>query len=131
MGLAWTQMGGAALYVETVQDPLLTRPEMRITGQLGDVMKESTSISYTYPYVTFLLFVFVYLFVICILTRVVDMPRTTSNKSCKETASSRERHCTCTSPKVLRQRMVPLQALLWSRLSSPSHSTSQCSTTLR
>lgn len=41
-------MGGAALYVETVQDPLLSRPEMRITGQLGDVMKESTSISYTY-----------------------------------------------------------------------------------
>jgi ATP-dependent Lon protease len=48
MGLAWTQLGGVALYVETVQDPLLTRPEMRITGQLGDVMKESTSIAYTY-----------------------------------------------------------------------------------
>jgi ATP-dependent Lon protease len=48
MGLAWTQFGGAALYVETVQDPLNSRPEMRITGQLGEVMKESTSIAYTY-----------------------------------------------------------------------------------
>lgn len=49
MGLAWTQLGGSALYVETVVDPLLSRPEMRITGQLGEVMKESTSIAYTYP----------------------------------------------------------------------------------
>jgi len=48
MGLAWTQLGGAALYVETVQDPLSSRPEMRITGQLGEVMKESTAIAFTY-----------------------------------------------------------------------------------
>lgn len=48
MGLAWTQLGGAALYVETVQDPLSSRQEMRITGQLGEVMKESTAIAFTY-----------------------------------------------------------------------------------
>jgi ATP-dependent Lon protease len=42
-GLAWTQAGGDILYIET----LLTkgRGEVKITGQLGDVMKESALIA--------------------------------------------------------------------------------------
>ncbi|XP_038632439.1 lon protease homolog, mitochondrial [Scyliorhinus canicula] len=52
MGLAWTAMGGSTLFVETS----LRRPRDReskdgsleMTGQLGDVMKESAKIAYTY-----------------------------------------------------------------------------------
>ncbi len=42
-GLAWTQVGGEILYIET----LLTKGEgkITITGQLGDVMKESAQIA--------------------------------------------------------------------------------------
>ncbi|PFH56043.1 hypothetical protein XA68_17148 [Ophiocordyceps unilateralis] len=50
MGLAWTQMGGAALYIESiVQAPLRpsTRPSLEITGNLKPVMKESTAIAYS------------------------------------------------------------------------------------
>lgn len=51
MGLAWTSMGGSALYVESCVDGGLTeksRPNFLRTGQMGDVMKESTSIAYTF-----------------------------------------------------------------------------------
>lgn len=51
MGLAWTQMGGAALYVESILESALTRdsrPGMTITGNLKSVMKESTSIAYSF-----------------------------------------------------------------------------------
>jgi len=48
MGLAWTRLGGATLYVETTQDRLSNKPHLKGTGQMGDVMKESTSIAYTY-----------------------------------------------------------------------------------
>ncbi|CAG7833864.1 unnamed protein product, partial [Allacma fusca] len=53
MGLAWTAMGGSTLFIETS----LRRPKpakkdeqgsLEITGQLGDVMKESCQIAYTY-----------------------------------------------------------------------------------
>lgn len=55
MGLAWTAMGGSTLFVETS----LRRPQpsgskedkdgsLEVTGQLGDVMKESARIAYTY-----------------------------------------------------------------------------------
>ncbi len=47
MGLAWTGMGGATLYVESVVDKLSSRVELRATGQMGEVMKESTNIAYT------------------------------------------------------------------------------------
>lgn len=55
MGLAWTSMGGAALYVETQGIKRGLDPEgktrgggtIKVTGQLGDVMKESTQIAYT------------------------------------------------------------------------------------
>ncbi|KAK2087136.1 Lon protease mitochondrial [Saguinus oedipus] len=55
MGLAWTAMGGSTLFVETS----LRRPRDRdakgekdgsleVTGQLGEVMKESARIAYTF-----------------------------------------------------------------------------------
>uniref|UniRef100_A0A8B9GIB1 Lon protease homolog, mitochondrial n=1 Tax=Amazona collaria TaxID=241587 RepID=A0A8B9GIB1_9PSIT len=52
MGLAWTAMGGSTLFVETS----LRRPKdkenkdgsLEVTGQLGDVMKESAKIAYTF-----------------------------------------------------------------------------------
>ncbi|HPU90401.1 MAG TPA: endopeptidase La, partial [Spirochaetota bacterium] len=47
MGLAWTSMGGATLYVEATAIPSKSRG-FKQTGQLGDVMKESTEIAYTY-----------------------------------------------------------------------------------
>ena len=49
MGLSWTAMGGATLYIETVVEPSASKGEgLRITGQMGGVMKESTEIAYTY-----------------------------------------------------------------------------------
>lgn len=55
MGLAWTSMGGSALYIETqgIKRSLDAEGKRRgggtlkVTGQLGDVMKESTQIAYT------------------------------------------------------------------------------------
>jgi ATP-dependent Lon protease len=46
-GLAWTAMGGATLYVEAVTYPA-EKTEMKLTGQAGDVMKESAQIAWTY-----------------------------------------------------------------------------------
>ncbi|CDK29546.1 unnamed protein product [Kuraishia capsulata CBS 1993] len=51
MGLAWTSMGGSALYIESVLEQAITRdctPKVEITGQLGDVMKESSRIAYSF-----------------------------------------------------------------------------------
>ncbi|KAK5998675.1 Lon protease-like protein [Cladobotryum mycophilum] len=51
MGLAWTQLGGAAMYIESIlQAPLRpnSRPGLDITGNLKAVMKESTSIAYSF-----------------------------------------------------------------------------------
>lgn len=47
MGLAWTSMGGATLYVEVTQ-VAGEKCEMKLTGQAGDVMKESAQIAWTY-----------------------------------------------------------------------------------
>lgn len=61
MGLAWTAMGGSSLYVETAvhkQNPISKKAEIednnqnyegtiKLTGHLGDVMKESADISYS------------------------------------------------------------------------------------
>lgn len=44
-GLAWTQAGGEILFIETVQTP--GKGNVQVTGQLGDVMKESAEIAYT------------------------------------------------------------------------------------
>jgi Lon-like ATP-dependent protease len=51
MGLAWTSMGGAALYVESILQNALTyesRPGFETTGNLQNVMKESTQIAYSF-----------------------------------------------------------------------------------
>ncbi|CAK4030763.1 LON domain serine protease [Lecanosticta acicola] len=51
MGLAWTQMGGAALYVESILENALSynsRPGLERTGNLKNVMKESTLIAYSF-----------------------------------------------------------------------------------
>ena len=51
MGLAWTQMGGAALYVESILEAALgpaSRPGLERTGNLKAVMKESTVIAYSF-----------------------------------------------------------------------------------
>ena len=46
LGLAWTSMGGDTLLIEAENYP--GKGELKITGQLGDVMKESVSIAWTY-----------------------------------------------------------------------------------
>ena len=57
MGLAWTAMGGSTLYIETALTRSLKKGEgegekvgggLVSTGQLGEVMKESTEIAYTF-----------------------------------------------------------------------------------
>ena len=47
LGLAYTSMGGATLYIEATSVETGS-PGFRYTGQLGDVMKESADIAYTY-----------------------------------------------------------------------------------
>jgi len=46
-GLAWTAMGGATLSIEAVRAHEQSRG-FKLTGQLGDVMKESAEIAYSY-----------------------------------------------------------------------------------
>jgi ATP-dependent Lon protease len=46
LGLAWTPLGGAMLTIEAVANP--GKERFRLTGQLGDVMKESANIAYTW-----------------------------------------------------------------------------------
>ena len=46
VGLAWTSMGGDVLAIEAQHIP--GKGELRITGQLGDVMKESANIAFSY-----------------------------------------------------------------------------------
>lgn len=46
-GLAWTAMGGATLYVEASK-AAGEKTEMKLTGQMGDVMKESVQIAWSY-----------------------------------------------------------------------------------
>lgn len=45
-GLAWTQVGGEILYIESIAIP--GKGGIKLTGQLGDVMKESASAAVTY-----------------------------------------------------------------------------------
>jgi len=47
MGLAWTAMGGATLYIESIKVPG-EKTVMKLTGQAGDVMKESAEIAWSY-----------------------------------------------------------------------------------
>jgi len=46
-GLAWTAMGGATLSIEATRIHSFSRG-FKLTGQLGDVMKESAEIAYSY-----------------------------------------------------------------------------------
>lgn len=46
-GLAWTAMGGATLYIESIKVPG-EKTTMKLTGQAGDVMKESSEIAWSY-----------------------------------------------------------------------------------
>ncbi len=46
IGLAWTNYGGDTLIIETVKTP--GKPPLQLTGQLGNVMKESATLAYTY-----------------------------------------------------------------------------------
>lgn len=46
-GLAWTQVGGEILFIETSLSPSKS-PTLTLTGQLGDVMKESATIALGY-----------------------------------------------------------------------------------
>lgn len=51
MGLAWTQMGGSAMYIESILQSALrpsSRPGLDITGNLKSVMKESSTIAYSF-----------------------------------------------------------------------------------
>lgn len=47
MGLAWTSLGGATLYIETLRIPS-EKNELKLTGQAGDVMKESSQIAWSF-----------------------------------------------------------------------------------
>lgn len=46
LGLAWTSMGGTTLYIEAIS--IQKGKGMKLTGQLGNVMKESAEISKSY-----------------------------------------------------------------------------------
>lgn len=46
-GLAWTALGGATLYIETIK-VASEKVEMKLTGQAGQVMKESSEIAWSY-----------------------------------------------------------------------------------
>eukprot|EP00795_Rhopilema_esculentum_P005945 gene5945-11297_t len=53
-GLAWTSMGGSTLFIETAVKKVSKKGvdkgkgSLEVTGQLGDVMKESSHIAYTF-----------------------------------------------------------------------------------
>jgi ATP-dependent Lon protease len=47
VGLAWTSLGGAIIYIEVTKVPS-EKTLMQLTGQAGDVMKESSQIAWTY-----------------------------------------------------------------------------------
>lgn len=47
LGLAWTSLGGATLYIEAVSISPKDQG-LKLTGQLGNVMKESAEIAYSY-----------------------------------------------------------------------------------
>lgn len=46
-GLAWTQVGGEILYIESTKYPS-KNPTLTLTGNLGDVMKESAQLALKY-----------------------------------------------------------------------------------
>ncbi len=47
IGLAWTSLGGTPLYIEAIK-VTAEKTEMKLTGQAGNVMKESSEIAWSY-----------------------------------------------------------------------------------
>ncbi len=47
-GLAWTSMGGAILVIESIAIKQAKGGDLKITGQLGEVMSESANIAYSF-----------------------------------------------------------------------------------
>lgn len=47
-GLAWTAVGGEILFVESSKNKVKTGGKLSMTGNLGDVMKESAALAYEY-----------------------------------------------------------------------------------
>lgn len=52
VGLAWTAMGGSTLYIETLSCTA-EKSLLKLTGQAGDVMKESSQIAWTFVHSRF------------------------------------------------------------------------------
>jgi len=50
-GLAWTALGGATLYIESIKVPA-EKTKMKLTGQAGSVMKESSEIAWSFLHST-------------------------------------------------------------------------------
>jgi len=48
IGLAWTTTGGSILLIESLSTPAQATPALTLTGNIGDVMKESATIAYNY-----------------------------------------------------------------------------------
>jgi len=48
IGLAWTSTGGSVLLVEALSTPAQGSSTLTLTGNIGDVMKESATIAYNY-----------------------------------------------------------------------------------
>jgi ATP-dependent Lon protease len=46
VGLAWTYVGGDILFIETVLSD--GKGDLKLTGNLGNVMKESATTAFTY-----------------------------------------------------------------------------------
>jgi ATP-dependent Lon protease len=48
MGLAWTSMGGATMYVEVLKSHFAKGNSIQISGSIGEVMRESGQLAHTY-----------------------------------------------------------------------------------
>ncbi len=86
-GLAWTSHGGATLYIEAVRVPA-ERTEMMLTGQAGDVMKESSQIAWSYLH-------------------------SALHKYARDIPFSKNRRSICTSQKAPHQKMAHPLGLPW------------------
>ncbi len=48
VGLAWTELGGATLLIEVIEVESGKGPQLKLTGQLGEIMSESANIAFSY-----------------------------------------------------------------------------------
>ncbi len=91
-GLAWTEVGGDILYIESVLTP--GKGRLSLTGNLGDVMKESATIAFEWVKGTFV-------------RNWISIPR-----------NSRSTTSTSTCPKAPFRKTARRPASRWSRRSS-------------